>query len=195
MSSPEEMFNEYMYLGKVTIFKMFPDPYGICKQHKIDIADLKQYAYESIWKACLNYNPNKGTNIKTHLINNIRWFIHERLKRETTLIKYDSNKFNTIEKFGLLSMDVEITDDSYDHNTYHDVIASDTNVETDAIGNLGGDYVLSKLNDKQRKVVEMKTKGLNSNEIGKLLNMTGANVRAHFKNSKLKLAKYQLEVN
>jgi RNA polymerase sigma factor (sigma-70 family) len=196
MSSPEELYNQYQHIAKETLFRMFPDIKGICRKHRIEFDDLLQYARTGLWKGCLSYQPNKSKFI-THAINNIRWHVVERLRRETSMIKYNCNQdYDTSEIYGIVSMDVEINDSDNNHYTYHDVVADETiGTLENAIGDIEGDYILSRLTDKQRKVVELKIKGLNSNEIGRLLNMTGANARAHFNMSKNRLVKYQLEVN
>jgi RNA polymerase sigma factor (sigma-70 family) len=188
--SPYDIFDEYQHLAKVTILRMFPDPKGICRQHKIEMSDLQQYALEGLWKGCLSFVPNKS-QIKTHLINNVRWFVAMKLKREVSLIKYDSNKYNSIDKFGLVSMDGELNQNSdNEFSSYHDVIPSDINVEIDALSDIEQNYILSKLTDKQRRVVELKAKGLNSGDISRTLNMTAANAREHLNKAKLRLTSY-----
>jgi RNA polymerase sigma factor (sigma-70 family) len=169
---------------------MFLDPKGICRQHRIEMSDLNQYALEGLWKGCLSFDPSKA-QIKTHLINNVRWFVSMKLKREVSLIKYDSNKYNSIDKFGLVSMDGELNQNSdNEFSSYHDVIPSDIDIEKDAFGNLGKEYILSQLTDKQRRVVELKAKGLNSGDISRMLNMTAANAREHLNKSKKRLTSY-----
>jgi RNA polymerase sigma factor (sigma-70 family) len=188
--NPYDIFDEYQHLAKVTILRMFPDPKGICRQHRIEMSDLQQYALEGLWKGCLSFNPNKA-QIKTHLINNVRWFVSMKLKREVSLIKYDSNKYNSIDKFGLVSMDGELNQNSdNEFSSYHDVIPSDINVEIDALSDIEQNYILSKLTDKQRKVVELKANGLNSGDISRMLNMTAANAREHLNKSKKRLTSY-----
>jgi RNA polymerase sigma factor (sigma-70 family) len=189
--TPEEYFNEYQHLSKVTILKMFNNVNGICTQHRIELDDLIQYAATGLWKACLSYQPDKGTKFKTHAISNIRWHVNERLKRETSLIKYDSNKFNDIEKFGLLSMDAEHSEYSDGHCTYHDIIPNDEiTVEDSVFGKFEETQLLSQLNDKQRKIVKLIQKGLNTNDIARLWNMTGSNVRFHYGKAKKLIEEY-----
>lgn len=190
MSSPEEYFNTYQHLAKETLYKMFPNPKGVARQHGIEFEDLLQMSSLGLWKGCLSFNPSKS-QIKTHLINNCRWYICERLKRETSLIKYDSNKFNEIQKFGLMSIDAEVMESQYNvPKLYHDIIPSDTDVQQDAMGNLTSDYIWSKLNDKQKEVIKLKEKGLSFREIGLMWGTSGQNVQHHFKKARIQLQTY-----
>jgi DNA-binding NarL/FixJ family response regulator len=88
-------------------------------------------------------------------------------------------------------MDGELNQNSdNEFSSYHDVIPSDIDIEKDAFGNLGKEYILSQLTDKQRRVVELKAKGLNSGDISRMLNMTAANAREHLNKSKKRLTSY-----
>lgn len=185
----EEYFNEYKHLSKVMIHKLFPDPWGVARKNRIEIDDLYQYAATGLWKACLTYQPEKGVKFSSHAFANIRFHVLERLRRETSLIRYSINKdYEDNEKYGIVSIDSEIREDSTDHNTYHDVIPSNVEVENDAIGNLNISYALSQLTDKQREVIKLKIKGLGRNDISKLLNTTCEDVR-----TKINRAKHTLE--
>ena len=181
--TPKDYFNSYQYLAEKTIYKIFPEPYGVCKQHRIELSDLMQMAAEGLWKGCLSYKSEKGTNITTHLINNIRWNICEKLKREG-FIKYNYNKYDSIEKFRLLSIDAEIKNENGTlPDTYHEIIPDETiNIENDVLGELSVEHILTKLTDKQKELVKLKLKGLNSNDIGKIYKTTSSNIRWHLKN-------------
>jgi RNA polymerase sigma factor (sigma-70 family) len=189
--SPDELFEQNMYLVKKTLYKTYHDVRGLAKSNHIEVEDLMQMGYTGLWKGCLSWNPDKGTQIRTHCINHIKWHLIERLKRETSLIKYDSNKFNDIEKYGIMSMDAEHSDGSDGHNTYHDIITDDSiNVETSVIGKFEEDCLLSTLNDRQRGIVKLIEKGLNTNDIARLWNMSGSNVRWHYAKAKKQLENY-----
>jgi RNA polymerase sigma factor (sigma-70 family) len=189
--TPEEMFEENMHLVKNTLHKTYHDPRGLARSNHIEVEDLMQMGYTGLWKACISWNPEKGTKIRTHCINHIKWHLIERLKRETSLIKYDSNSFNDIEKYGIMSMDAEHSEDADGHCTYHDIIANDSiDVETSVIGNIEEDHLLSTLNDRQKGIVKLIEKGLNTNDIARLWNMTGSNVRWHYAKAKKQLENY-----
>jgi RNA polymerase sigma factor (sigma-70 family) len=153
---------------------MFPNPYGIARKHRIEIEDLFQYAACGLWKGILSYKSNRG-QIKTHLINNIRWHVNERLNRETSMIKYNPNR--KCDKYRLISMDVEINDTAKDHNTYHDIVASDVDVELHAISDIKVENILSEFNDKDRKVIELRIKDLSPTQIAKIMNTSPSNIR------------------
>lgn len=176
MNNPNQIFETYKYLSEATIYKMFPNPIGIAQKHRIELSDLLQYAACGLWKGCLSYNPNKGTHVTTHLINNIRWHVNERLNRETSMIKYNPN--SPFDPYILISMDAEINDTEKDHNTYHDVIASDDiDVLENVIGDIEVKHILSQFNDKDRKVIELKIKDKTPNEISKITGTSASNVR------------------
>jgi RNA polymerase sigma factor (sigma-70 family) len=187
--TPDELFNNHSRLSKAMIHKLFPDPWGVARKNRIEIDDLYQYAATGLWKACLSYQPEKGVKFTSHAFANIRFHVLERLRRETSLIRYSINKdYEDNEKYGIVSIDCEIREDSSNHNTYHDIIASNEDVESNVIDNINKEYTLSHLTAKQRIVVELKLKGLGRNQISKLLNTSGEDVRA-----KLNRAKHTLE--
>jgi RNA polymerase sigma factor (sigma-70 family) len=192
--SPEELYEQYQHLAKETIYRMYNNPHGICRKHNIEMDDLLQYARTGLWKACLNHNPEKAKFV-THAINNIKWHLNERLNRETSLIHYAVNRdFAANEKYELISMDYDLMEDEEGSKSYHEIIPSDgIPVLDNVIGDIEGNYMLSQLTYKQREAVELKLKGLNSNEIARILSMTGANVRHHLKLTKKKLINCQLE--
>jgi RNA polymerase sigma factor (sigma-70 family) len=190
--TPEEYFNEYSRLSKAMIHKMFSDPWGVARKNRIEIDDLYQYAATGLWKACLTYQPEKSAKFTSHAFANIRFHVLERLRRETSLIRYSINKdYDENEKHGIVSIDSEIREDSSDHNTYHDIIPSDVDVENSAVGNLNIEHTLSKLTNKQRKVVELKIKGLGRNDISRILNTSGEDVRSKILRAKDRLEKLE----
>jgi DNA-binding CsgD family transcriptional regulator len=74
-------------------------------------------------------------------------------------------------------MDVAINDTAKDHNTYHDIVASDANVELDIISNSEVEHILSQFNETERKVIELKMQDKTPNEIAKIIGTSAANVR------------------
>ncbi|MBL4951113.1 sigma-70 family RNA polymerase sigma factor [Neobacillus sp. YIM B02564] len=187
--TPEDYFNKYQYLVDKTIYRMFIDPYGVCRQHRMEMDDLKQYGLEGLFKGCLSYKINKGTHITTHLINNIRWNICEKLKREG-FIKYDSNKYNSIEKFNLLSIDNNVPNDKNEPtlDTYHDLIpCKNVHVEEEAISEIKINKLLSELTKKQIEFIKLKAQGYSSGDIGKMYKCTASNVKWHLYQVKNKL--------
>jgi RNA polymerase sigma factor (sigma-70 family) len=183
----EELFETHYHIAKQTILRMFNNPKGICDQHRIEMDDLYQIARIGLWQAAQKYKPDQGTKFTTFAINNIRFYVKERLNRETSMIKYSPNrKYEANERYGILSIDAKQSDEG--DNTYHDIIASNVDIETDIMNELSKDYILSRLTEKQRKVVELKIKGLNRKQISAKLNTSGEDVR-----SKLIRAKTRLE--
>jgi RNA polymerase sigma factor (sigma-70 family) len=188
--TPEDYFYKYQHIAKETLYRMFPDVKGVARVNRIEVSDLKQIAAIGLWKACISYQPDKGTKFMTHAINHIKWHVTERLKRETSMIKYDSNKFDQIEQYGIMSIDAEHSEDSDGQNTYHDILASDYNLESNVMSNSEYVHILSQLNDRQREIVKLIEKGLNTNDIARLWDMTGSNVRHHYQKAKKLLENY-----
>jgi RNA polymerase sigma factor (sigma-70 family) len=187
----DELFESHYHIAKETIFKMFNNPKGICQQHRIEMSDLFQYAATGLWKACLTYEENKGTKFMTHAINHIRWHVKERLTRETSMIRYSINhEYDPSEIYGIMSIDEKHSKDSDGDNTYHDIIASDVNVEENVMDDILSEYICSQLGSKQLEIIKLKEKGLSSGDIGRLWGMTAANVRHHANKAKLQLENY-----
>jgi RNA polymerase sigma factor (sigma-70 family) len=191
--TPEELFESHYHIAKETIFKMFNNPKGVCNQHRIQMDDLLQIARLGLWQASLKYSPDKGTKFMSFAISNIRWTVMETLNRKLSIIKYNCNNMPD-QKYGIISIDAEHSEDSDGNNTYHDIISSDVNVQENAFGNIGGDNILSRLGDKQKEIIKLKVKGLSSGDIGRMWGMTAANVRHHANKAKKQLEEYQLEV-
>lgn len=194
--SPEEYFTEHQHIAKETLYRMFPSPKGICKQHRIEMDDLKQYAVTGLWKACISYNSEKGTKFMSHAINHIKWHVCERLNRETSMIKYSCNhEYDPSEIYGIVSMDANLNMNSdNEFSSYHDVVASESDLEEDVFSNINSEYILSQLGDKQKEIIKLKEKGLSSGDIGRLWKMTAANVRHHANKAKKQIEEYNLEV-
>jgi RNA polymerase sigma factor (sigma-70 family) len=183
----EELFESHYHIAKQTILRMFNNPKGICDQHRIEMDDLYQIARIGLWQAAQKYKSDQGTKFTTFAISNIRFYIKERLNRETSMIKYNPKlKLKANERYGIMSIDDKYSDDG--ENTYHDIIASNVDIEADVMNGLSVENILSRLTEKQRRVVELKIKDLNRKQISKLLNTSGEDVR-----TKLLRAKNRLE--
>jgi RNA polymerase sigma factor (sigma-70 family) len=187
--SPEDYFYKYQHIAKETVYKIFNNPKGICDQHRIEMADLFQYAATGLWKACITYDETKGTKFLTHAINHVKWHVNERLKRETSIIRYAINRdYEPNEIYGIMSIDAEHSDDSEGKNTYHDIIPSDYDLLENVIGGIEGEQLFSQLTEKQKKIVRLLEKGLSSGEIGKMWGTTPQNVRAYIYNARKRLS-------
>lgn len=186
----EELYHSHEDIAEITVYRMFQSPKRVARQHGIELDDLFQYARTGLWKGCLSYCEDKG-KFKTHAINNIRWHILERLRRETDMIKYDINKkFTTDEKYKVISIDKNLKDNE-EYDTYHDIVGSDINVENDVMDNLNGLEILNKLDNVQKEIVYlMEVKEMQLKDIGKMWNMTGENVRRILNKSKRRLYSY-----
>lgn len=182
----EELYFKYEYVAKETLFRMYKHPKSIAKKHRLEFDDLLQYAKTAVWIAATKYNPEKKCKFSSFAISYVRWHVTEKINRECCLFKVNSNKHDWSNMYEVVSMD----DKGDETHSLHELVGSETDVETNAIGNLGEKVLLSKLTDRQIHIIKMQEKGMSLRQIGKELGMTGENVRYYLKKAKKQLESY-----
>lgn len=175
----EELFEKYQHLAPATLYKVFYNPKSIAYKKGLDEEDLLQYCYIGLWKACREYNPSKNVKFNTFAINNIRWNLMSSLKQEGSFDKaYKqtrklSDEENTA-KFLYLDSDVG---EGEDVNTFHDVCASDANVEKEVEENFLLKGVSEHLTHRQKQALEMRLENYTLEEIGEKFNISREAIR------------------
>jgi predicted transcriptional regulator len=74
-------------------------------------------------------------------------------------------------------MDAEMKDNFGRTYTEHDVVASDNNVEIDAISDIEYKHIIDKLTDKQKEILHMREKEMPLHKIGTEMNLSKERVR------------------
>lgn len=190
--SPEELYAEYEHLVKETLYKSYKIPYAIAKEHNIDFEDLSQYGRTGLWKACITYESAKS-GFKTHAINNIKWHINERLKRECSIFKLHANKkYNKDEMLKVTFMESEVRLGSgEDVSTYHDILPSDSDTFEEAYNSMQSTNIFNLLDEKEKAIVLMKMKDASNREIGKQIGVTGVQISNYMKKIRAKVTEFQ----
>lgn len=190
--SPEELYEKYSHLAKITLHKMYANPTGIAAQHRLEYDDLLQYANLGLWRSCLDYDPTKS-KFTTHAIKYIRWGIANKLKRECQIIRYPVNKDYPHDKmFGVVSTEQKVGSGEEGH-VFHDVIASQDNLDILTLTENRIDMrrllksIIPMANEREKVIIEGKLQGLSSEKIGFKLDLTGSRVRVLWNNFKKKL--------
>lgn len=174
-----ELYEKHEHIAKETLFRMFTHPKGIARKHKIEFADLLQYARLGLWIAATTYDQSKAKFI-THAINHIKWKVTTSLERECMPMKVNPNNRVWVDNmYTFISIEENINaSDSYDVKTYHDIIASDLDTVEEAFDNIYSSRITDNLDETQLEILRLKEEGLSYDKIGDLWNMTGANVQA-----------------
>lgn len=191
----EMLFKKHMKLARITLYKVFPKPRSTARRKGLDIEDMYQYAYTGLWKACISYDPEKGTSFRTHAINHIRWHLIEKAKREGNPFKFDANKdidFDDLPRVN--SMDKCVNLGSVEANCLHDLVGSSIVVEGDAVDDLFMQELFSfaKTEDEIQIIKLRMEKDLTYKEIGEQYygGQTGENMRARIRKLKDKMQKH-----
>lgn len=190
----ETLFKKHMKLARVTVYKVFPKPKYTARRKGLDLEDIYQYAYTGLWKACISYDPAKGTSFRTHAINHIRWHLIEKAKREGNPLKYDANKeikFEDMPRINSLDKTVSHIKNGGRHGTdvtLHDIYPSHVNLEWEALDNLTVSNLLGlAVTSDEVEVIKLRMKELTYDEIGQRYGCTGENVRAKIRKLKSRM--------
>ncbi|GLI82585.1 hypothetical protein ANABIO32_02720 [Rossellomorea marisflavi] len=189
--NPYDLYAEHEHYAAQTLHRMFPDPKGIAKVNRIEYEDLTQYAKLGLWKACLSYKPDKA-KFTTHAINNIQWYVKERLAREVSLIRYPANNPPPIEdRFKLFSPDEQCIEHDDNSMTYHDIIPSEYDIMDEISGSLLYDALEKVCSSRELELVDYRIAGKTSDQIGEIMNLTGSRVRSIWRLIRKKLTEFE----
>lgn len=192
----DKLFEENMPLARRTLYKIFPNPKLVARKKGLDLKDLEQYAYTGLWKACLSYDSSKGTSFRTHAINNIRWHLIEKAKREGNPLKLEANKEYKKEEIPkVCSLDKKVK--CFEGiTTLHELIPSKMNVEKTALSNLVVSEFLDLAESSgEAAIVKLKMEDLTYDEIGERMGgYTGQEMRLKIRKLKQKMKEYKQEL-
>ena len=195
--TPEELFETGLKEGwaEKTLYKLYKNPKSLAKRKGLDTEDLLQYALTGLWIAATTYDESKNTSFKTHAINNIRWHLTERVKRECNPFKLNANtKYDWDKMHKIVYMDKPM-ELSGSEVTLHDLVSSDTDVEGTAISDVVESEILSKASPEQLEILRLYIEEDKSyKEIGELYDRTGANMSAKVRRLRDKLKHYKEEI-
>lgn len=187
--TPEELYESHTYLVKQTLYKAYKRPRDLARNNQIEYDDLLQYAHTGLWKAAITYDSTK-CKFPTHAINNIKWHVNERLKRECPIMKLSANvKYDESDMYRIISMDKEVAIKDSNVSMY-EVISSGVDVEELAIGKYLTEKMFTLLNERELRMFNMRLEGMTNQQIGNEFSMTRANVRVILLKAKRKIEEY-----
>lgn len=179
-----KLFEKHQFLVKNTIYKTLKNPIGIAKSNKLELDDLYQYGNEALWKACLEYTPNKS-KFQTFAINRIKWALLDALNTECQFIQYDKRKnFTSKTKHRVTSIDTKSNMQDLD---MYEVIEDESISQLHNEEDLQYDFYLSKLSDRQKLITKLKVDGSSIIEIAEKLNVSRQAIYLELDNIKEKL--------
>lgn len=187
----EELFEKYSHIGEATLYKMFNSVNAVARRHKIEVNDLIQYANTGLWLACINYNEEKSKFL-TYAINSVKWHLSNRLRADCNIRYYKATEYKTSPIVNIVSMEIPTTDDS--DSDFHDIVPSDTYLIDDAFESMCEKYLNENLTEQQKEIIKLRKLGYSTGEIGKMLGVSGQNIRYHLKNIRKKFDKFFMDV-
>lgn len=190
----------------------------------IDTEDLKSVGTIGLIKASQGFDPNYGTQFSTYAVTVIEGEIKKYLRDDLDLIRFtrqskiDSSK---IVEAGLIDAEPEIiakklemsigdVQNALDYYHYRLVGSTDVVVyddegppvtvgdfigyEPDFDSNLEVDLFLSRLDDRTRKIVELRMQGLNQTEIGEIVGVSQVQISRDLANLREMIEKGEIGV-
>jgi RNA polymerase sigma factor (sigma-70 family) len=163
MSLSEELFAEYDYLCKNTVYKMFKNPDALANQRRMQKEDLISMAREGLWKACLKWKPEGGRTFKNFAIHHIRWELSQRLEKESRIFKFSGTTktdrdFKLTAQLAVDSMDAQLKNDE-ESNTYHDVIGNGYCLEDEIMNSELVEYIRDTTSPEVMDMIIMRSEG------------------------------------
>jgi RNA polymerase sigma factor (sigma-70 family) len=174
------LFDTHKHLAVNTVYRVFKNPRGIAKKYNIELDDLFQYANEALYESCLDYDENIGNcKFSTFAITKIRWNLTSKIQRDCKNFSFrgtglDAREVRAKTHFVSLDDSAKELDES---GTYHEVVASDYDLEGNAIGNILTEYLGNKCPERVKEMLKLRIDGLTLEEIGEQCGLSRERVR------------------
>ena len=157
--------------------------------------DMFQAGCVGLIKAVDKFDPSRGYAFSTYAVPTIDGHIQVYKQRTNHLIRPLRQNRSGDELYSyrhVESMDAPIKYN--DENLYLSNILEDSaNVEADATGGLIVEFLLSKLNEQERRIIELRMEEYSQQDIADMIGTTQANVSRKIRKCKTILAKYGYE--
>lgn len=160
MEDPKTLFNNNTKL----VYKVFNEKLYSKNNVENRKEDILQVGFLTLWKCCINYNPEKGTQFSTYAYNAIYKSMVCSLVRENRKTAY------------LVSLNDKIKAEKDCDLTYEDIIASAVNIESEVEINDILKQISTQLGKNSEKIIDMIKRGHTQVDIAKELNVTRAYV-------------------
>jgi RNA polymerase sigma factor (sigma-70 family) len=172
--TPVELYEKHKNLAIQTVLRKYPDYKAIAKNIGIEPDDFFQYAREGLWKAALEFNPEKGNRkFKNFAIYNIRWNLEDWIKKENRVITFKGIGRTGIdcgyvrENLKFLSFDAASSkDNDSDDNTNHEKFGDDYNLEGEVFGKVLIDMINNQYPKRTVDMIKLRMQGYTYEKIG-----------------------------
>jgi RNA polymerase sigma factor (sigma-70 family) len=202
MNAEELLFEEYEYLVKITVSKMFANPSKIAISRGLEKDDLLSFGRIGLLNACRTWEQKQLGIFRNYAIRNIKWAIHRGMDREGLVTSHYKWKFNKTKhenkQVTLLSLSNKPYKDSEETDDYYEIIATDNinnfgsdDIESEVFASMKLNSLLSKLNEKEKQMVKLKMMDYTHQEIAEVLGVSRQAIQQKFKRM---LAKFQSEL-
>lgn len=178
---PNDLFNEYQHLAPTTLQRLLGHPHNVAKSISLDYEDLLQDAYAGLWNACNNYDENKAS-FRTHAINHIRWAVMKSLNGSRS-IKYNIGTRGEQPDYTYVSLNSPMQiDNDEGHMQANELISDDYDINQDIYNRLVVEELLSRLSDRDRKIMKMTAEGVYGKHIAEKIGISRQMVSLILKN-------------
>ncbi|MEB9339262.1 RNA polymerase subunit sigma [Bacillus thuringiensis serovar silo] len=166
--SPNDLFEEKQHLVFAAIkqhFGSFTNAKQIAQMNQIELDDLIQVGFITLWEACLKYDPSRKETFNGYVMAHMKWRMSDEINRKK-LIKLTCHVTpEEVEKFHFQSIDLHC-----DGEIVNEFFAiSDIDVEEDVMKSIEFEEVMNPLDEKEKFVLMNKSYGFTDDEIGSLL--------------------------
>ncbi|HEF1853628.1 sigma-70 family RNA polymerase sigma factor [Bacillus thuringiensis] len=146
-------------------FGSFPKAKQIAQMNQIELDDLIQVGFITLWEACLKYDPNKKETFNAYVMAHMKWRMSDEINRKK-LIKLTCHATpEEIEKVSFQSIDLH-----HEGETENEFFAiSDIDVEEDVMKAIEFEEIMGVLDEREKFVLMHKSYGFTDLEIGSLL--------------------------
>lgn len=175
--TPEQIYEQFEYLTHTTVHRMLKNPNKIAKSKSLEADDIFQYARLGLWQGCQTYHTAKhNSGLRSFLIRNIRWVIHQRIRDEgVEHLRWKTKEANDQNKVNLLSLDAAPNADT--EMNFHELVGNDYILEGEVVGKVLTEMIEKKYPDRTVNIVKKRAEGYTLKEIGDEIGLTRERVR------------------
>ncbi|UYX53333.1 sigma-70 family RNA polymerase sigma factor [Bacillus thuringiensis] len=162
--SPSNLFEAKKKLVFAAIkqhFGSFSKANRIAQMNQLELDDLIQVGFITLWEACLKYDPNKKGTFNAYVMAHMKWRMSDEINRKK-LIKLTCHATpEEIEKFHFQSIDLH-----HDGETENEFfVISDADVEKDVMKIIEFEEVMGVLDEREKFILMQKSYGFTDDEI------------------------------
>lgn len=195
----EERVEDRIEANEGLIFDTLTRMYGsleiakhVAQQNNLDLNDLIQVGRIAIWKAIEKFDDSKGYAFSTYASNYIRGYILNEMGK--TSIKISTTLYSPKERREIASNVSSIHKQvgKTPEDTLENVLVDESRFEEQILNSMEAKYLISILNDRNKKVVMLRMEGLTYKQIAEKVNGTEKSCENSFRMSIKKLKNHYI---